>query len=113
MELFSAFYTHLMSLVPGSTSLNELRVMAAIGIATLEDEHIGITELSARLDIPLSTASRLAARLCADGNVVAMRHPRDDRRRSLRLTTEHLDRLADWIQHWVSIREHLSELAAA
>lgn len=107
MEASAAFYAHLCSVVPGSTSLNELRLLTSIGLATLKDQHIGVTELSAELGIPLSTASRLVAKLCEDGRVICVKHPRDDRRRSLRFSPLHLDGLADWAQRWFSIREKI------
>lgn len=113
MEATAAFYTHLCSVVPGSTSLNELRLLTSIGLATLRDQHIGVTELSAELGIPLSTASRLVAKLCEDGRVVCIKHPRDDRRRSLKFSPVHLDGLANWAQSWFSIREQIATPTAA
>jgi len=107
MEANAAFYAHLCSLLPGSTSLNELRLLTSIGLATLKDQHIGVTELSTELRIPLSTASRLVAKLCEDGRVICIKHPRDDRRRSLRFSPVHLDGLAEWAQRWFSIREQI------
>jgi DNA-binding MarR family transcriptional regulator len=90
MEMCAAFYAHLISIVPGSTSVNELRLLTAIGLATFKDQHVGVTELSTQLGIPLSTASRLVAKLCEDGRVVSIKHPRDDRRRSLRFSVGHM-----------------------
>ena len=108
MEANAAFYTHLCSVLPGSTSLNELRLLTSIGLATLKDQHIGVTELSVQLGIPLSTASRLVAKLCEDGRVICVKHPHDDRRRSLKFSPIHLDGLADWAQRWFSIREQIA-----
>lgn len=108
MEANAAFYAHLCSVVPGSTSLNELRLLTSIGLATLKEQHIGVTELSTQLNIPLSTASRLVAKLCEDGRVVCVRHPHDDRRRSLRFSPGHLDGLANWARIWFSIREQIA-----
>jgi DNA-binding MarR family transcriptional regulator len=113
MEANAAFFSHLCSLVPGSTSLNELRLLTSIGLATLKDQHIGVTELSTELGIPLSTASRLVAKLCEDGRVICVKHPRDDRRRSLRFSPTLLDGLADWAQRWFSIREQIALPRAA
>ena len=112
MELCAAFYAHLCSIVPGSTSINELRVLTSIGLATLKDQHVGVTELATELDIPLSTASRIVAKLCEDGAVVSIRHARDDRRRSLRISPDHLESLAQWAHGWVSIREQMPEAPA-
>ena len=108
MEANAAFYAHLCSVLPGSTSLNELRLLTSIGLATLKEQHIGVTELSTQLGIPLSTASRLVGKLCEDGRVVYVKHPRDDRRRSLRFSAVHLDGLAEWAQRWFSIREQIA-----
>jgi DNA-binding MarR family transcriptional regulator len=108
MEASADFYAHLCSVVPGSTSLNELRLLTSIGLATLKDQHIGVTELSTQLNIPLSTASRLVAKLCEDGRVICVRHPRDDRRRSLRFSPVHLDGLAEWARSWFAIREQIA-----
>jgi DNA-binding MarR family transcriptional regulator len=113
MEASAAFFSHLCSIVPGSTSLNELRLLTSIGLATLKDQHIGVTELSAELGIPLSTASRLIAKLCEDGRVVSIKHPRDDRRRTLRFSPVHLDGLAEWAQRWLSIREQIASASAS
>ena len=112
MEANAAFYAHLCSVVPGSTSLNELRLLTSIGLATLKDQHTGVTELSNQLDIPLSTASRLVAKLCEDGRVICVKHPRDDRRRSLRFSPVLLDGLAEWAQRWFSIREKIAPAPA-
>jgi DNA-binding MarR family transcriptional regulator len=112
MELCAAFYAHVVSIVPGSTSLNELRVLTAIGLATFKDEHIGITELATQLGIPLSTASRLVAKLCDDGCVICVKHPHDDRRKSLRFSSQHIDDLAQWTHGWLTIREQLAEAPA-
>ena len=112
MEANAAFYAHLCSVVPGSTSLNELRLLTSIGLATLKDQHTGVTELSNQLDIPLSTASRLVAKLCEDGRVICVKHPRDDRRRSLRFSPVLLDGLAEWAQRWFSIREKIAPALA-
>jgi hypothetical protein len=113
MEANAAFYTHLCSVVPGSTSLNELRLLTSIGLATLKDQHIGVTELSSELGIPLSTASRLVAKLCEDGRVICIKHPHDDRRRSLKFSPVLLDGLADWAHRWFSIRENLIPASAS
>lgn len=109
MEMCAAFYAHLLTLVPGTTSINELRVFTAIGLATFRDEHVGITELSNQLGIPLSTMSRLVTKLSDEGNVIAIKHPRDDRRRTLRFSPRHLESVSDWTQRWISIREQLAE----
>jgi DNA-binding MarR family transcriptional regulator len=110
MELCAAVYAHLLSIVPGSTSVNELRVLTAIGLASLKDEHVGITEFATSLRIPLSTASRLVAKLCARGCVISVKHPRDDRRRNLRISLRHMDSLAQWTHGWLSIREKLADV---
>ena len=112
MEANAAFYAHLCSIVPGSTSLNELRLLTSIGLATLRDQHIGATELSTQLNIPLSTASRLVAKLSEEGRVICVRHPHDDRRRSLRFSPVHLSGLAEWAQAWFSIREQIAAAPA-
>jgi DNA-binding MarR family transcriptional regulator len=112
MEMCAAFYAHLLSIVPGSTSVNELRVLTAIGLATLKNEHIGITELATQLHIPLSTASRIVANLTDNGSVISVRHPRDDRRKTLQLSSRHRESLAEWAQGWFSIRERLAEAPA-
>jgi hypothetical protein len=96
MEWCAVFYTHLLSIVPGSTSVNKLRVLCAIGLATFDDKHVGITELATELNLPLSTTSRLVAGLCHDGDVISVRHSRDERRRTLRFSSRHLERLAEW-----------------
>jgi DNA-binding MarR family transcriptional regulator len=112
MEMCAAFYAHLLSIVPGSTSVNQLRVLSAIGLASFKDEHVGITELATQLGIPLSTASRIVAKLCDKGCVISVKHPRDDRRRSLNFSSRHMDGLAQWAQGWLSIREQLAEVPA-
>jgi DNA-binding IclR family transcriptional regulator len=108
MEMCAAFYAHVVSIVPGSTSINELRLLTAIGLATLKDQHVGVTELAIQLGIPLSTASRLVAKLCEAGRVVAIKHPRDDRRRSLRFSSRYMDGLGEWAQRWLSICDQLA-----
>jgi hypothetical protein len=108
MEMCAAFYAHVVSIVPGSTSVNELRLLTAIGLATLKDQHVGVTELALQLGIPLSTASRLVAKLCEGGRVVSIKHPRDDRRRSLRFSSRHLDGLGEWAQTWLAICDQLT-----
>ena len=112
MELCSAFFEHLADSVPGSTSVNELRILAAIGMATIKDEQIGVTALARRLNIPLSTTSRHCARLCEVGRVVALTDPRDDRRKYLRFSSTSMEGFALWAQGCLSIREQVMPLLA-
>jgi DNA-binding MarR family transcriptional regulator len=112
MELCAEFYAHVCSILPGSTSVNELRVLTAIGLATLNGQHIGITEISTALDIPLSTASRIVSKFSESGAVIAVKHPQDDRRRSLRISSQHLECLTQWAHGWVAIHEQMPEAPA-
>ena len=110
MELCSAFFEHLASTLPGSTSVNELRILATIGLATLRDEQLGVTALASSLSIPLSTTSRHVARLCDEGRVIALTHPHDDRRRYLRFSAASMEGFACWAQGCLSIRERMTPL---
>jgi DNA-binding MarR family transcriptional regulator len=105
MEWCASLYAQLASIVPGSTSVNELRVLTAIGLATLKDEHIGISELARELKLPLSSTSRLVARLRGAGVVTSVKHPLDDRRRSLQVSTKHMASLSKWAKIWVADQE--------
>jgi DNA-binding MarR family transcriptional regulator len=104
MEWCAALYAQLASIVPGSTSVNELRVLTAVGLATIEDEHIGITELAKELKLPLSSTSRLVARLRDAGVVTSVKHPLDDRRRTLKLSSQHMASLSQWAKDWIAVR---------
>ena len=112
MKLCADFYAHLCSIVPGTTSVNELRVLTAIGLATHNSEHIGITEIATELNIPLSTASRIVTKFSESGAVISIKHPRDDRRRSLRISSAHMECLEQWAHGCVAIHAQRPEAPA-
>lgn len=69
----------------------DLRLLQAVARAHLSDEQVGVTEIAARIGVPMSTASRMVAQLGdfepgGKGYLTQVSHPKDRRRKVLKLT---------------------------
>lgn len=72
--------------LPGTTTLNELRIIAEIVTKTSLGEDISVTILSNSLGMPLSTVSTQVTEMIAKGWIEEEIHPEDRRKRFLTMT---------------------------
>lgn len=99
-------------------TIAHMRILQEVGRAHADGELIGVTEISKRLGLSMSSASRLIAQVGdfepgGKGFITQIKHP-DDRRRVVLKATEkgmqarfrHLDGVGE------TIEEHLDELCA-
>jgi DNA-binding MarR family transcriptional regulator len=72
--------------LPGTTTLNELRIIAEIVTKTALGEEIGVTSLSKSLGMPLSTISTHVTDMISKGWIGEEINPEDRRKRFLTMS---------------------------
>ena len=76
----------------GSITLNELRVMICIADAHDRGRPMSPSDVGYKLDVPISTVSRIVSRLVKRGIITSDRIPSDRRRKALLATPRLLER---------------------
>ena len=84
--LSRGYFELLLDMHAGTITLNELRILAAVAESHINDESKGVTMIAAELSLPRSTVSRVVIRAVAEGRMVELPHPYDQRRRIIRLS---------------------------
>lgn len=93
VDVAREFYDLLASLLPGDTTLNELRVLTEVASSK---SGTSVCEIAKRTGVSTTTVSRLIGQWSNAGQIVERPHPDDGRRKILTLSVEAKKMNAEW-----------------
>ena len=88
VQFAKEFYDILAEFVPGDTTVNQLRILTALAVAGSTGEATSVSEIADIYGISQATVSRLITEYVDAGRISESPHPKDGRRRVLRINDE-------------------------
>lgn len=103
VDFAKQFYEILAEFVPGDTTVNELRILTAVAVASATEEGTSVSEIAETYGISKGTVSRLITTWMAAGRISESPHPKDGRRRILSFSDEARRFSRHWAQRLATI----------
>ena len=97
------YYDILADFVPGDTTVNELRILTELAVASSSGTGTSVSEIADRTEISRATVSRLVTQWMAAGRITESPHPKDGRRRILDFSGEAKQFSGYWSQRVIPL----------
>ena len=97
------YYDILAEFVPGDTTVNELRILTALAMASCSGTGTSVSEIAEKTGISRATVSRLVTQWMEAGRITESPHPKDGRRRILDFSEEAKRYSGFWSKRLISL----------